>query len=289
MKIAIIGCGDVGGAYGRALNSKAELVLCDIVQDGRQGAFANEIGLKIHPAPGDWLTECDVAIAAVPGAECSVAARDALPYMAPDALYLDVSTGAPADLRAWSEKFAEQQRSFVDVAIMSTVNIAGGATPVLIAGLRAKDAKAVFEMMGAPVTIMDGGTPGDAVALKLLRSVILKGLECLSIECLTAADKLGLRPQLLEALGDLDERKVADLMRALVTSHVLHAKRRKHEMEESAAQLQSLGFDAAITGSLGKRYDATIRTAETDPPEDGTHESLDASIAWLAKSCRISG
>lgn len=288
MKIAIIGCGEVGGAYTRALRGKADLALCDIVSDGRPGALAQDMGLTLNSAPGDWLTECDFAIAAVPGKESPVAARDALPFIASDALYIDVSTGAPADLFAWSEKYREAQRDFVDVAIVGSIPIYGGATPVLIAGSKANSARAVFELMGAPVKIMQDGKPGDAVALKLLRSIILKGLECLSIECLTAADHLGLRPQVLAALQDLDDRKIADVMSALVRSHLLHAKRRMHEMEESSAQLKALGFDAAVTQSLSARYAATLKEAAANPPEEGANESLDEAIAWLTQTCRSS-
>lgn len=288
MKIAIIGCGEVGGAYTRALRGKADLELCDIVSDGRPGALAKEMGLPLNAAPGDWLTACDAVIAAVPGKESPVAARDALPFIAADALYIDVSTGAPADLFTWSENYREAERDFVDVAIVGSIPIYDGATPVLMAGERAEKAQAVFELMGAPVKIMDDAKPGDAVALKLLRSIIMKGLECLSIECLTAAEHLGLRPQVLSALQDLDDRKIADVMSALVRSHLLHAKRRMHEMEESSAQLKALGFDAAITQSLSARYAATLKEAAENPPSEAANESLDEAIAWLMPTCRTS-
>lgn len=283
MHIAIIGCGEVGGAYARALGGKVSLSLCDIEPGGRPGEVARELGLPLHPAPGDWLGSCDVAIAAVPGRASPGAADGALAFVPCDVLYIDVCTAAPADLKASAENFARACRAFVDTAIMGAIALNGAAAPVLIAGPDSRKAAEVFELMDAPVQVMDDAGPGDAVALKLLRSVVIKGLECLAIESLTAAEQLGVRPRLLELLGDLDQSPVADYLGALVTTHLLHAKRRMHEMEESAAQLKALGFDAAVTGALEKRYRCTLAGQGADPPGGDTHKSLDAALAWLTR------
>lgn len=286
MKIAIIGCGEVGGAYARALRGKAELALCDIVSKGRPAALSAELGLPLNPAPGEWLTGCDVAIAAVQGSETGVAAKSVLPWLSPQALYIDVGTGAPGEIRQWSRNYAEKQRAFVDTAIIGSIPIHGGAAPVMLAGSAAGRAREIFDLMGAHVKILPDAEPGDAVALKLLRSVITKGLECLAVESLTAAEHLGIRDRLFEVLGDMDASPIATFMEALVTSHVLHAGRRRHEMQESAAQLRALGFDAAVTSALQQRYSATLAERDRNPPPDDAHETLDKSLAWLIGSAR---
>lgn len=286
MKIAIIGCGEVGGAYGRALAGKAGLALCDIVADGRPGDLANELGLALHGAPGDWLRECDIAIGAVPGRESAVAASSALPFLSQGSVYIDVSTGAPDSLRGSAKAFEAADRSFVDTAILGAIALSGGKTPVLIAGNDAKRALEVFELMGSPAKVLDDGMPGDAVALKLLRSVIVKNLECAAVESFTAAEHLGVRDKLFEALGDVDNAPFTDLLESLVTTHILHAERRMHEMEEASVQLRALGFDAAVTGSLGPRYRATLEGREKNPPDADTHASLDKTLAWLIKAGR---
>lgn len=286
MHIALIGCGEVGGAFARALRGKATLSLCDIEPGGRPGALAHELGQTLHPAPGAWLTECDLAIAAVPGRETTVAANSALPFLAPDAVYVDVSTGSPDDLRASAAKFAEAGLAFVDIAIMGAISLTSGATPVLIAGDAAAKAREPFDLMGAPVKLLEGGAPGDAVALKLLRSVIVKGIECVAIESFTAAEHLGLRDRLEDNLADIDASPIVELAGALITTHILHAERRLHEMEESAAQLKALGFDAAVTSALQKRYAATLAAHDSNPPEADAHEAIDKALAWLIETAR---
>jgi 3-hydroxyisobutyrate dehydrogenase len=286
MKIAIIGCGEVGGAYGRALRDKASLSLCDIVSVGRPGALASELGLELHASPGDWLRDCDIAVAAVPGQESAVAASSAMRFMSYGSLYIDVSTGAPDSLRRSARDFEAAGRSFVDTAILGAVALTGEKTPVLVAGGDAAWAQQVFRLMGAPAKILEGGKPGDAVALKLLRSVIVKNLECAAVESFTAAEHLGVRDRLFEALADVDAAPFTDLLSSLVTTHILHAKRRMHEMEEAAAQLRALGFDAAVTAALVGRYKTTLDSLDKSPPPKGAHESLDKTLEWLIAAGR---
>ncbi len=286
MQIALIGCGEVGGAYARALRGKATLLLCDIVSDGRPGALSQDLGLPLNTHPGDWLQNCDFAIAAVPGRESAIAAASTLPYLPHGSIYVDVSTGAPDSLRQSAEYFAASDRAFVDTAIMGAIALTGGKTPVLIAGDEAKRASEVFALMGARAEILEDAKPGDAIALKLLRSVVIKGLECVAIESLTAAEHLGVRDKLFDALSDLDASPIADMMSALVTTHILHAERRMHEMEESAAQLRALGFDASVTGALEARYKATLAGLVKNPPASDAHETLDKALEWLITAGR---
>jgi len=286
MKIALIGCGEVGGAYGRALNGKAKLFLCDIVSEGRPGELARELELELHSAPGDWLRDCDIVIGAVQGRESAVAAASVLPFLSQGSVYVDVSTGAPDSLRQSAKEFEAAGRSFVDTAILGAIALTGGKTPVLIAGSDAECARDIFVMMEAPVKLLEGGSPGDAVALKLLRSVIIKNLECAAVESFTAAEHLGVRDKLFEALGDVDNAPFTDLLESLVMTHILHSKRRMHEMEEASAQLRSLGFDAAVTGSLGPRYAATLKAHESSPPPEDSQQNLDSALAWLIKAGR---
>jgi 3-hydroxyisobutyrate dehydrogenase len=281
MRIAIIGCGEVGGAYARALQGKVTLFLCDIISDGRPGILSQELGLPLYTTPGDWMRDCDFAIAAVPGRESGVAAASALPFLSQGSVYVDVSTGALDSLRQSAEDFGKAGRSFIDTAILGAIALTGGKTPVLIAGEEAERVAKIFVLMGSLAKVLEDGAPGDAVALKLLRSVIIKNLECAAVESITAAEHLGVRDKLFEALGDVDNAPFTDLLESLVTTHIVHAKRRMHEMEESAAQLRSLGFDAAVTGALEARYKVTLAGQENNPPSDDAHEDLDKALEWL--------
>ena len=57
-------------------------------------------------------------------------------------------------------------------------------------------------------------------------------------------------------------------------------------MEDSAAQLRALGFDAAVTGALEARYKATLAGRGKNPPADDAHETLDKALEWLITAGR---
>jgi len=285
MRVAIIGVGEVGGCYARAVAPSADVSLCDVKTDGPPAVTAEAIGVALEQAPGPWLDNADLVLVCVPGKESPAVAEDALAFVNSEAVYLDMSTARPDDLRRWSARFTDARRNFVDAAIMGSVLLMAEATSVLLAGENTDEAEAFYKALGAPVRIVSGGVAGDATSLKLLRSVFIKGLECLAIEALTAAEHMGMRGQLIELLADLDETPLADFLEMLVTTHIPHAARRRHEMTEASGQLRAMGFDALVTASLPKRYDATLLAKQDRAPAEGVRP-MEESLAWLMGSVR---
>src|SRR3546814_10014138 len=121
-----------------------------------------------------------------------------------------------------------------------------------------------MKAIGAPVRVV-GTKAGDAIALKLLRSVFTKGLEALAVECLMAAEHRGLRHQLYDVLSDLDESSIRSFTEAVVTTHVRHAGRRLAEVQEARCQLQNEGVRPwAIDGVEAQIGRAHVRTPVTN-------------------------
>jgi 3-hydroxyisobutyrate dehydrogenase-like beta-hydroxyacid dehydrogenase len=79
--------------------------------------------------------------------------------------------------------FEQHGMAFVDVAITGAVQLHGAKTPLLCTGEKAGEVAELFTRLGTPIQVV-GRRPGDAAALKLLRSIFTKGLKALSIECL---------------------------------------------------------------------------------------------------------
>jgi 3-hydroxyisobutyrate dehydrogenase-like beta-hydroxyacid dehydrogenase len=88
-----------------------------------------------------------------------------------------------------------------------------------------------------------GRRVGEASAIKMLRSVMVKGLEALTAECLLAARRAGVDATVLASLRASDPgfdwaaRSAYNLER--MTTHGL---RRAAEMREAAATLRELGL-----------------------------------------------
>jgi len=112
----------------------------------------------------------------------------------------------------------------------------------------------------------DGGHDqiGAAAAIKMVRSVMVKGLEALTLECFLAARRAGVEEQIFASLGrsypGVDWGKQVEYNLERMANHGI---RRAHEMEEVADTLRELGIDPHMTagtirrqqemGDLGKR------------------------------------
>lgn len=285
MRITIIGIGEVGGAFAAALAPTADLTLCDIKEDGPPAATADALGLGIERVPGPWLEGADKVLVCVPGKQSPVVAKAALPFVGPETVYVDMSTARPDDLRAWASAFDCEGKIFVDLAIMGSIQIWGAHPPVLLSGPAAKKAQPLYDKLGSDTNIVDDGQPGDATSLKLLRSILVKGIECLAVEAMTAAEHMNVRPQLVGIMKDMDDSSIADFLEMLVTTHIPHSARRRHEIIESADQLREMGFDALVTSALPPRYEATLARKKDDKPKEGV-QPMAESLAWLMGAVR---
>ena len=99
---------------------------------------------------------------------------------------------------------------------------------------------------------------GAAAALKMLRSVVIKGMEGLWVEALLAARERGVVEPLLAMIEEtLDRYSARDFATMLVTTHVGHAGRR--QVEEIRAAYAAAGFDAeveAFFADMERRFEA---------------------------------
>jgi 3-hydroxyisobutyrate dehydrogenase-like beta-hydroxyacid dehydrogenase len=135
---------------------------------------------------------------------------------------------------------------FVDVALMTAVPGHGLRTPSFVSGSGAEWYAATLRPLGVPIEVV-GERAGDASMRKLLRSVTMKGLAAIVIEALNAAERAGVAEWLWHDLVAEMESADAALLERLVHGTGVHARRRVHEMEASAALLTSLGVDPLMT------------------------------------------
>jgi len=283
MKIALIGGGEVGRCYARALSQAGHRIvaLCDVKISDALDTLSRELGATLQAQPGPWLHEADVVISAVFGSAAQQTAEQALPHMARTALYADFTTASAQDMAAAAERAAALGIDFADVAIMGAISLGQGKTPLLCAGTGAARIHALMHEAGAPIRQV-GGRAGDAVTLKLLRSIFTKGCEALAVECLVAAHAKGLRQELYEVLQDIDQQPLQVFLEMLVRTHVQHAPRRLVEVEEASRQLESDGLEPRVLPGVRSLF-ARTAAALDKPPQVA---SVDDALAWLHSLAR---
>ena len=290
--IALLGFGEAGTTIAAGLCTAGgwrdaaagrRVIAIDIALDaGMRGtamrAEAGALDIAIERDYTDALSAADLVISVVTGDEARRAAEMARPMLRPGMLYADFNSITGPETRGVADVLTPQGVDFVDVAVMGIFKATGLKTPMLLSGPCAADMTAFAVAIGAPARVLNE-TIGDASAVKILRSVIAKGLEALSVECLVAARRQGLVAEVLDNLGDIDGMGMAAFVKMLTITHLIHAKRRMEEMEKAAKNLEETGVPALMTNATRLTHRRTVE-AGLDPAEL-VDADLDAALAIL--------
>jgi 3-hydroxyisobutyrate dehydrogenase-like beta-hydroxyacid dehydrogenase len=240
MRIAVLGLGEAGAVYARGLAERgAEVVGFDpVVHDVR--------GITRGADVGDTVDGASLVLSLVGARAADDVLATALPRMTPTSAFADFNTGAPAQKRALAERAVAAGIPFADVAVMAPVPRAGLATELLASGDGASAAADALAGLGLPIRVV-GSAAGDAAALKLVRSVFMKGLAGLVFETLDAAERIGatdeMRAQLAAELGPDGDA----LVQRLLDGTRQHAARREHEMHDTREFLEAIGTPPRMT------------------------------------------
>jgi 3-hydroxyisobutyrate dehydrogenase-like beta-hydroxyacid dehydrogenase len=176
---------------------------------------------------------------------------------------IDLNSAAPATKIECAALVAAAGGRYVEAAVMTSVPPHGIRVPMLLGGAHAAEAERVLRELGFVARKVSADL-GVASAIKLCRSVVIKGLEALVIESFTAARALGVEQQVLDSLAEtypqLDWERQGDYLFSRV---IQHGKRRAEEMRASAAMLDATPVSGLMAAAIAQRQAnvAQLRTA----------------------------
>lgn len=281
LRIAIIGLGEVGRCYAKSLHEAGfELLLCEAMPSPAAIELSTQWSLPLQDKPGEWLAAADWVVSCVTGSFALSVTQQVLPYIKKGAGLADFTTASPQTKRQAAKMAAEQSVRYVDTAIMGAISLNWIRTPLLASGQGAEEMKSFIEQAGGRVQVIRGGAAGDAIALKILRSVFTKGMEALSVELLISAEKQGVREKLYEQLQDIDQTPLRNFIDMLVRTHVIHAKRRAHEVHDANNELISQGLPSLVLPGVEQRFLATAKKLEKQPLET-VDPNVEQALQWL--------
>jgi len=257
-RISFIGFGEAGQAMASGLREGGleQVAAWDILFPQAEGAklkaAGDKMGVRLATSAADAVAGADMVIAAVTAASSLEAAQSVAPHLAGNPYYLDVNSVSPGRKQA-TAKLLDGKARYVDVAIIAPIHPKRHKTPLLIAGPYAEGIAPLLREMEMTLTVVPGET-GKAAAIKMIRSVMIKGLEALTLECFLAAERAGLVDEVAVSMQNnyptLDFGKIADYNIERMASH---GERRAAEMEESCVTLRELGIDPAMTEGTVRR------------------------------------
>lgn len=181
-------------------------------------------------------------------------AKNCAPMLDQGTLWLDMNSVAPQTKQAAAALIEAAGGHYVDVAVMAPVHPQRRAVPLLVSGPHADAGMALLTQLGFSHVRQVAGGVGAASAIKMIRSVMVKGLEALTTECALAADAAGVRDEVFASLNaswpGTDWAAKADYN---LDRMIVHGERRAAEMEEVAATLDALGTGAAMARAAAGR------------------------------------
>jgi 3-hydroxyisobutyrate dehydrogenase-like beta-hydroxyacid dehydrogenase len=251
--VALLGLGEAGGRLA------ADLAAAGVEVRGYDPAPEREVRAIARAAdPSSAAAGSDVVLSVNTAKAALEAAEAALPALGEDALYADLNTASPELKRELGDLVAGAGAIFVDVALLGPIPQRGLHAPVLVSGAGARRFEGLFAPLGMPVTVISENA-GDAAALKLVRSVFMKGLAASVVESMEAAEAIGQTDWLAGEIEALIGRTF--LERALEGSRA-HAARRVDEMEAARDLLVELGVEPRIASASAAQLADLAATTE---------------------------
>ena len=198
-----------------------------------------------HLASADWI------ISAVTADQSLIAVEPLIPYLQ-GGLLIDINSVSPERKRQTAERISERDTAYLDMAVMTPVHPRGHRSPVLIAGKTAQKLLPILLEMGFSANL-ESDAPGAATAIKMVRSLFVKGLEAITIETLLAAEASGCFDEILASLSasypGLNWPNFATYQFERTTTH---GGRRAAEMEESGNTLDVLGLSGDLAREIAE-------------------------------------
>jgi 3-hydroxyisobutyrate dehydrogenase-like beta-hydroxyacid dehydrogenase len=280
--ITLIGFGEAGQTFAKAAGWEANARVFDVktedptLRAAKLGDY-EAAGVRGCASAADALRCSALVFSLVTADQATVAACIAAATIAPGTLFCDMNSVAPGTKRAAAEAITAAGARYVDVAIMAPVSPQRLAVPLLVSGPDAEAGATALSESGFTNITIAGARIGDASAVKMVRSVAVKGMEALAAECLIAAERAGVTDAVLASLGEEWAGRADHQLERMLT----HGLRRAAEMEEVAATLDDLGVEPLMTGGTIARQRA-LGALGLQPVPEGLAAKLAALVERAA-------
>jgi 3-hydroxyisobutyrate dehydrogenase-like beta-hydroxyacid dehydrogenase len=287
-RIGLAGYGEVGKIFGSGLKPQVEQVaawdlkLAAPSTAGLERAHAARAGLRACNSIAQLCEQSELVISAVTASSTVAVAQEAARFLRPGTVFLDLNSASPGTKQQAAALVDARGAHYVEAGVMTSVPPYGIKVPMLLGGAKAAelaqllaawgmDAKAVSERLGV------------ASAIKMCRSVMIKGLEALVIESYSTARAYGVEDHVLPTLQETFPGIAWSEQGAYFFSRVVqHGQRRAEEMREAANTVQDAGFAPAMAAAIADKQQWVA-----DQARAGVFRDLPKGARWQEYADRL--
>jgi 3-hydroxyisobutyrate dehydrogenase-like beta-hydroxyacid dehydrogenase len=250
-QIGLIGYGEVGKTFCAGLQSKpgvTAMAAWDVkfasaaTRDAEQ-AHAQQAGVHACASMQALCEASTFILSAVTASNTLSVAQEAAKHIRKGSVFLDLNSASPGTKQQCASAIEAAGAHYVEAGVMTSVPPYGIKVPMLLGGAKANELAAALTAWQLDATQVSEKL-GIASAIKMCRSVMIKGLEALVIESYTTARAYGVEdyvlPTLQETYPGIDWQEQGAYLFSRV---VEHGKRRAEEMREAAHTVREAGFE----------------------------------------------
>lgn len=261
MKVAFIGFGEAASQIAIGLHDDGleNIIAFDVMQNDPR--FSDKIktnaqraGATIVDGYKALVEDADIVLSVVPPHCALEAAESAKEYLHDGQLFVDMSSSTPTGKKAIGDALKDTGALYADAAIMGAPLNYQNKVPVLACGSGAEMMQNELNRYGMKINAI-GENVGAASAIKLIRSIYMKGTAALGMEMLQAAAHFGVEDQVVESIREtMDTKTFIQTLNRLTTSTTIHAERRVHELEGSVQMLEEAELDATMVKAAHDKH-----------------------------------
>lgn len=289
LDIGLVGYGEVGKIFCNGFKAKTgrwvgawDLKFATPDTREAERGHAARHGIEACDSAAALCAKSNLIISAVTASNTLAVAQAVAAHIQPGTLFLDFNSASPGTKTECAQLIDAAGGHYVEAGVMTSVPPYGIAVPMLLGGKQAAALAALLRPLGCDATAV-AEKIGVASAIKMCRSVMIKGLEALVIESYTTARAYGVEdhmiPTLYETFPGIDWNQQGAYFFSRVAQH---GKRRAEEMRESANTVLEAGFTAFMAAAIADKHDWVAQQARA-----GVFEGVAKEAAWQDYADRL--
>jgi 3-hydroxyisobutyrate dehydrogenase-like beta-hydroxyacid dehydrogenase len=283
--IVLIGFGEAGSILGADLVAAGyDVSMYDILLDDAKSradmlARAERAHVRPHDSFEAAVAKAQLVISAVTASSSGDVAALAGQHLRAGQIFLDINSVSPAKKQSSCRAVEASGADYVESAVMAPVPPYRLKVPMLLGGRRAESVASQLSRIGMSAQAISEEI-GVASAVKMCRSVVIKGIEALVVESMRAARHFGAEKPVLASLNETFPGMGwdKDLPDYLISRVAEHGRRRAAEMREVARTLQDAGFTPTMAAATAQLQDALVDEMRAQ----GLTYSKEEKFSWPA-------
>jgi 3-hydroxyisobutyrate dehydrogenase-like beta-hydroxyacid dehydrogenase len=288
--LGIVGYGEVGKIFSKGLQGQQgidgicawDLNFAAPASAEAERAQADANGVRPMQGMAGLCEQATLIMSAVTASNTLAVAEEAARHLRPGTVFLDLNSASPGTKQQCARAIDGAGGRYVEAGVMTSVPPYGIAVPMLLGGSHAEALAQSLVGWGLNARVV-AAEIGVASAIKMCRSIMIKGMEALVIESYSTARHYGVEshvlPTLEETFPQIDWARTGAYFFSRVAQH---GKRRAEEMRESARTVQEAGFPPLMAAAIAEKHDWVAAHAR-----DGAFRDMPADAPWQAWADRL--